>query len=437
MLKVVIKNAPKLLAPLLLLALAPAAQAHERKSRRALGAEVDAAGHVEPPLAWQLGVRGFADLQAAWFDYGEDQNRPGGAPADSRVVLDTTRFVLEVEGLLPGQLEFEAEVEFEHHGAGAAMELEYEEFGEFEQEVESGGEVMLEELNLRKQLGPVALRIGRFYLGVGLLSEIYRPTEYLASTQPESEVAVIPAVWDEIGLELSARLGTLLVTAQLVNGLDSTGFSSQRWIASGHQQRFELTQASSPAAVLRLDWFPSDGVQLGASAYYGGTTSNRPKRDLDVSADVLLLDAHAVLDLAPWSFRACVLWGHLSNAEAVSERTARLSTAINVLRSAVADQAFFAWAELGLDLGDALALPRGHHLEPYLRVEYYDTMFAVSGDTFDNPRFGRFVTPAGLGWGYGALLFAKLDVTHRDLAAFASSDLRDETSVRLSTGFTF
>ncbi len=415
--------------------------------------ERDASGEALPPPTWHVSLSGYGDLQLGWHDFGLNQNRPEGAQADSRLTFDTTRFSLELEGLLPIGLEFEAELEVEHRGAGAALELEYEEFGEFEQEVEAGGEVLLEELYLAKKFGPLSLELGRFYLGVGLLSKIARPTEYLASVRPESETTVLPAVWDEIGLGATLELDHLTLTAQVVNGLDSTGFSSQGWIATGHQRRFELVSATDLAFVLRADLAPTDDVTFGVSAYYGNTSRNRPKADLVpdcpeasetevapcgyVPAAVTLVDLHFQLDLGPVFAQGVLLWGHLQNAAAVTERNARLSNNLGVLRSPVAEQAFFAWVELGLDLASFIALPAGHHLEPFFRFDYYDTMFAVSDAGFDNPRFARAVYTGGLGWSLNDLVFAKLDLSHRDLAAFGDSPLRDETSVRLSTGFGF
>ena len=398
--------------------------------------------------------RGYAEMTFAWHDYDLDQPREGGARSDSRLVFDTARFTFELEGFLPLGLQFEVEAEFEHRGAGAAMELDYEEFGEYEQEVEAGGEVVLEELYLAKTFGPVRLRVGRFYLAVGLLSELFRPTEYLASTRPESETLLLPGVWDEMGFDATLTLPSARFTLQLVNGLDSTGFNSKSWIAGGHQRRFELVRASDLALVARADWLPTPRATLGVSAYYGATSRNRPKADLVpdcpgadpgavascgyVSANVLLLDAHFILDLDPFVARGTVLWGRLDNAEAVSERNARLSNNLNVARTPVADEAFFAWLELGWDLSEPLGLPKGHHLEPYLRYEYLDTMFATSGDTFDNPRFARAITTVGLGYSYGDLMFAKLDFSRRDVGAYdADADFAAEHSLTLATGFTY
>jgi hypothetical protein len=312
--------------------------------------------------------------------------------------------------------------------------------------------VILEEIYLRKTFGPVGLQLGRFYLGVGLLSEIYRPTEYLATVRPESETTVLPAVWHELGLQVDVDLAPVKLTAQIVNGLDSTGFSSQRWIASGHQTRMELVSASDLAFVLRADLELSRGVTLGVSGYYGNTSRNRSKPDLVpecastenevapcgyVQAAVTLLDFHFRLDLDPFTAQGVVLWGHLDNAKAVSDRNSRLSNALGVLRSPVASEALFAWLELGVDLADVLCLGTGHHLEPFFRFDYYDTMFGVEDGVFDNNRFARAVYTAGLGWSYGDLVFAKLDLSYRDLGGFETAALRDETSIRLSTGFGF
>src|SRR5688500_8391260 len=76
------------------------------------GGERDAPEHGEragtPRFRLELG--GYADLGAAFHDFGADRSREGGALHDRRLELDTTRLVLELEGELPGEVEFEAEV---------------------------------------------------------------------------------------------------------------------------------------------------------------------------------------------------------------------------------------------------------------------------------------------------------------------------------------
>ena len=133
---------------------------------------------------------------------GPDSSLAGGAAPDDRYVFDTSRLSVEMEVDYGHGLELEGEVEFEHGGTGAALELEHEEFGEYEQEIEKGGEVVLEELYLEKRFGPrLAVKAGRFYIALGLLSDYHRPTDYLGTARPESETTVVPAVWDEMGVE--------------------------------------------------------------------------------------------------------------------------------------------------------------------------------------------------------------------------------------------
>ncbi|WAM29073.1 hypothetical protein [Myxococcus sp. NMCA1] len=404
-----------------------------------------------PPLTLDIG--GYADLQFAYFNHGENQNRAGGSQRDSRMAFDTTRLVMELEAGLPEYgLKAEMEVEFEHGGTGASLELEYEEFGEYEMEVDRGGEVLVEELYLAKTLGPnVTLSVGRFYVAVGTLSEFYRPTDYLGTIRDEAETLVIPNTWDEMGLQVKWRIPWgLRLTGQVVNGLDSTGFSSQRWVGAGHQRRFELTRATDLALVVRADVTRFNGISFGASAYYGDTTRNRPKPDLVrqcedanpnvvapcgyVSAPLLILDAHLSVNRGPWRAKALVLFGHLENAELVSQRNTRLSNLLDVLRSPVSDNALAMWGELGFNVAPSVGLSDAHQVVPYVRLDYADTQFKPREALFNNPRFRRTVYTVGAAYTLRNIAVAKLDFSHRRLGSDA---FRPENTVRLSTGFSY
>lgn len=403
--------------------------------------------------AVHLKVGGYGDLQFAYYNYGENQNREGGSQKDSRLTFDTTRLVLELEGGLPEYgLEAEMEVEFEHGGTGSAMELEYEEFGEYEQEVEKGGEALVEEFYLKKSFGErFSVQVGRFYVAVGTLSDWYRPTDYLATIRDEAETLIIPNTWDEMGIQARARLEGLTLTAQVVNGLDSTAFSSQHWVALGHQHRFELNRATDMAVVLRADVNRFEGIVFGGSAYYGDTTRNRPKPDLVkaceeandrevapcgyVSAPLLLLDAHLSVERGPWRAKAMAMWGYLQNADDISARNARLSTLLNVLRTPVAEHALALWAELGFNIAPSLGLGDNHRLEPFVRFDYADSMYHPRTELFDNPRFTRSVYTVGTAYTLAGTVFAKLDFSHRRLGD--SSRFRPENTARISTGFSY
>jgi hypothetical protein len=386
-------------------------------------------------LTWE----GYADILFSWYGYGPDQTRPGGSESDSRLVFDLSRFVLELEGEMFAGLGFEAEIEFEHGGTGSSLEIEYEEFGEFENEIEKGGEVNVEELYLSKKFGNWGkAKAGRFYLAIGLLSFLNKPTDYLAARRPESETMVIPAVWDEMGVSFEYYVNDNWdLTLQLVNGLDSTGFGSLNWVRGGHQGRFETISSNGLALVGRVDYkLPDFGLLLGTSAYYGiDTAANRPKDDLeDVDAPLLLLDAHAIFEHGRWRGSGDVIWGHLWNADEISERNARLSNNLDVPRTAVADNAFSAWGEMGFNINTYVGLDHLHRLEPFVRIDYYDTFFQPREDLFDNPRFERTVFTGGLSYTFANAVFVKLDYVYRMLG---SSDFNSESGIDLAFGWVY
>ena len=129
---------------------------------------------------------GYGELIYSHFDYGPDQKSgPAGSPPDSRATIDIARLALEMELRLLRGVELETEVEIEHGGTGGALEIEYEEFGEYETEVEKGGEVILEELYIKREFSDAFnIRLGHFYVAVGLTTEQYHPTDFLAPAAP-------------------------------------------------------------------------------------------------------------------------------------------------------------------------------------------------------------------------------------------------------------
>ncbi len=98
-------------------------------------------------------IGGYGEILYSHFDYGPDQKSgPNGSPPDSRAIMDIPRLILEFGYHFTDDLSLETEIEYEHGGAGSAIELEYEEFGEFEFEAEKGGEIALEAFHITKSL---------------------------------------------------------------------------------------------------------------------------------------------------------------------------------------------------------------------------------------------------------------------------------------------
>lgn len=404
-----------------------------------------------PTTPFRLRLGGYGELGAAFHDHGTNRTLAGGAAADRRLELDLTRFVAVLQATTDSGWELEAELEVEHGGTGVAREVEHEEFGEFETEIGKGGEVQLEELYLEKLFaGRYQLKLGRFYVGVGHLGSRYRPTDYLAATRSEVETTVVPGQWDELGVSFTAYLGRVRATVQVVNGLDSTGFSSEGWVATGHQGAFEVVRASDLAIVGRVDVTPAPGVELGVAGYAGNTTRNRPKPDLAracpdgdpaevapcgyVWAPLTIAEAHAAIARGPVRATALALWGRLGNAAAITERNRRLSNDLGVARTPVADTAYGLGVEAGVDVAPWLGLGGARTLEPFARVERYDTMATTAAGVFDNPRYQRTVVTAGAALTLARHLTFKLDAARR---TFGGGDLRAETSIHAVAGFVY
>ena len=71
------------------------------------------------------------------------------------------------------------EIEFEHGGTESAIEIEEEETGEYESEVERGGEVALEQFWLQKSFSrALNLRLGHMVVPVGGTNNSHMPTEF-------------------------------------------------------------------------------------------------------------------------------------------------------------------------------------------------------------------------------------------------------------------
>lgn len=388
---------------------------------------VERAGYLE--------VEAWGDMRYAHFDYGPDQTSgDNGSPPDGRAVLDVPFFVTELAYYFTPSLYLEAEVEYEHGGTGAAMELEYDEFGEYETEVEKGGEVRLEEVHLTRSFGrALNLRAGRFVTAVGLVNPSHAPTEFFTTTRAESEVSMIPTTWDEIGVELFGATGPLAWRVQLINALDSSGFSSKYWLAGGHQKKFELVSATDLAVVGRLDWELMRGFVLGGSLYYGNTTGTRPKPDMKgIDGHVTLGDVHALLDRGPVRGRALYMAGSLENAALISAKNSRLSTALQVSRTPVAKGAF-AWSgEVGVDVVWFFDRAAGYRLYPFVRYEHFDTMADVDAGVFADPRFERKVLTGGVNYFPHDDVVVKLDASRR---TFGSDRLNAENTVSMSIGF--
>ncbi len=149
----------------------------------------------------RFGLHGYGTVNYFAFDWETDPAR--------RNALDLERLVLYPSVRLSERVRVDGELEIEHGGTGATLEFDrFEEFGEFEQEIEAGGEVVLEQLNVHVAVTErFNVRIGRLKLPIGLASTNDEPNEYFTTTRSAVEASLIPTNWYEIGAQAYGQVG--------------------------------------------------------------------------------------------------------------------------------------------------------------------------------------------------------------------------------------
>ncbi|HEY3386635.1 MAG TPA: hypothetical protein VGK46_09005 [Saprospiraceae bacterium] len=327
---------------------------------------------------------------------------------DKRNAFDVERFNLYLYYDFTDMIQFKSEIEFEHGGTGVTMAFDpLEEFGEFEQEVEKGGEVVLEQINvLFKIKKAFNVRVGKMRFYMGNASKQDQPREYFTTYRSEIENTLLPLGWYETGIELSGDLSLqkgntypyLAYKAYVVSGLDNTGFSSLNWIRRGYQTRFETINADNLAYAFRLDYIFAKDSEIGFNIYAGNGTGNRPKNDFREDAWATYGDVHFAYEGYPWRARAYGMLGHLQNSEALSTANRNLSNNLDVKRTPVAEMAGGAYAEGAYDILNLTSKEEKTQLYIFGRYEWYDSMLKTVGTVSDNPRYERNVWTAGINY---------------------------------------
>ena len=159
--------------------------------------------------------------------------------------LDLERVAFEPQFKFGSEWKIETEIEIEHGGVGTSMELDgFEEFGEFETELEQGGEVKLDKLEIEwAPATNLSYKTGLITVPVGMISQKHKPTEYFSVTRNRSEGRILPSTWRSVGLGLSGQIGVgdetqILHQTVLVQGLNSEFFRKYNWIQDGAGRKF-------------------------------------------------------------------------------------------------------------------------------------------------------------------------------------------------------
>lgn len=386
----------------------------------------------------QFRIGGYGEAVANFKDYGTNRfygSEEGNTKTD-RNTISIPRFILALDYKFNSKWILGAEIEFEYGGTGTAYELENTENGEYETEVEKGGEVVMEQFHITRLITPAFnVRAGHIIVPVGLTNAHHEPINFFGTSRPEGETTLLPSTWHETGLEFFGSFGKGYAKfdyqAMIVAGLNANGFDRNTWVAGGKQGFFEEDNFTSPGYAVRLDYKGVPGLRVGGSFYYcADATENadKPQTYSDMgSVPVRIYSADAEYRGDYVTARANMVYGNITNSRDLSRINTRLSNKAPYSRlTPIAKNAVSYAGEVGVNISaffkDNKKVPV---IYPFVRYEYYNPQEnGESGQTMER-RCQVSMWTAGLNWFALPNLVVKADYATRQIGTskvFGTSD---------------
>ena len=331
----------------------------------------------------------------------------------------------------------QTEVEFEHTGTGSAVEKEFSEAGEWESEIEQGGEVELEQFWLQKSFCPeFNVRAGHIVVPVGGLNNAHEPFNFFTVYRPEGEFTILPSTWHDTGISLWGKTENwryeLLVTA----GLDGFMFDRDRFIHYGAKSPYEFRVANQLGYAARVDNYSVKGLRVGLSGFYGRAMHNSYPNDLHNTryADVKGRTFIGALDFAYKGKRLIVRgnadYGYVGDAATISTIKRNLSSNnAPYKKTPVGQQAMAAGLEAGYDIAPWFKASDSQFFV-FTRYEYYDS-YIPAADQQDYPYTDKQRIAAGFNWFPIPEIAIKGEYSHR----FLKTPYNNEPSISLGVAY--
>lgn len=348
-----------------------------------------------------------------------------------REQIDISELAIEAEYIIDEKAEIEFEVEIEHGGVGNSMEFEpLEEFGEFETEVEKGGEITLSEIFYEREFYDYfKFRIGKFPLHIALGTILSNPKEHWSIKGSELEPRMLPASWNETGVQFEVSRYDVTFKMAVVNGLNSEFFRTYNWIGGGYQRHFESSNTANRAVFTQLEYGSLKfGRGVGISYYIGDTTGNRykiGKINVPASVEIRSLMANWTQDRV--QFTGQYITGSLENSDLVVTANNSLGgLAKPKSYGPLGHEARTSMVQIGYQLSDPLSI--------YIKEELVNTFEEVQGSITKNPRYDVKYRSSGFFWKIDKSAFLKMEygVENTDL-----SELPETSKFKLNFGFDF
>lgn len=368
---------------------------------------------------------GYGEALVNFMDYGINRyTRPEGNEKAHRNSISIPRFVLAFDYKFNSKWILGAEIEFEAGGTGSAYELENTENGEYEAEVEKGGEVALEQFHITRLIHPAFnVRAGHLIVPVGLTNEHHEPINFFGTSRPEGETTILPSTWHENGIEVFGTLGKKYsrfnYQLQIVAGLNANGFDRNTWVASGKQGIFETDNFTSPAYVARLNYIGVPGLKLGGSFYYCHNTGANSDKTATYKSigdiPLRIYTADVQYKNKYLTARANMVYGNLGNTVELSNANGKLSGLSPYSRvTPIAKKAVSYGGEVGFNLRSLFRdNTRVPVIYPFVRYEYYNPQEEVLSPHTAELRNKVSMWTAGANWYALPNLVVKADYTTR------------------------
>jgi len=301
---------------------------------------------------------------------------------------------------------FSSEIEFEHGGTESAVEIEEEEGGEYESEIERGGEVALEQFWIQKSFCPqLNLRMGHIIVPIGMTNQYHLPTEFFGVYRPEGENTIMPCTWHETGVSVWGRAGAWRYEAMFLPGLDSDRFGRRNWIKKGAGSPYEFKIANSYAGAFRIDNYSIPGLRMAVSGYIGNSFNNtlnlnESKNYKDVKGTVMIGAFDFSYDAHNWIIRGNADYGHLTDSRKITQYNISMRKDSPSQRQAVGSDAIAIGVEAGYDIFSQCSKLKeeGNKLYVYGRYDYYDSMYKTDKKIIKADWCGRQRIAAGVNY---------------------------------------
>jgi hypothetical protein len=357
-----------------------------------------------------VSIGGYGEMLYENFD----NEREDGAPANRKDQVDFLRAIVYFGYKFNDRILFNSEIEFEHASTG------------------KNGEVSVEFAYLDFLVRDAFnVRAGMVLVPMGFINELHEPPVFLGARRPYVEQQIIPTTWRENGAGIFGESGKVSYRAYLVTGLaafadtasKATGFSATG-IRDGRSSG-SRSASEDFGFVGRVDFRPTGGLLVGASAYTGGSDQGtKTAGGAPIDATVTILEGHA-------EYRWRGLQARALYATTSIDDVAEINAVKNLTGNASVGEEQYGWyGEVGYDVlsgGDTR-----HALIPYLRYERYNTQDQVPDGFAANPANDVTVTTIGASWKPIPNVAVKLDWNQIENEARTGVD-----QINLAVGYLF